>query len=437
MKSKVFITIGAALIVLILLGGACSVGFIVGEVAAPAVQQISRLPEMAVTPSSTNPGEASQATPTPNQVFEATQVAPPTNQPSANLEGLFKPFWEAWQIVHQHYVDQPVNDEKLMQGAIRGMLDALGDKHTSYMDPDLYRQANMPLQEEYEGIGAYVDTSGKYLTIISPMPGSPAEKGGLKPGDMVIAIDGKDMTGIDGNIALRSVLGPAGTTVRLTIQREGLTAPFDVELVRAKITMQSVTGKMLDHKIAYVQISSFAENTQKELHKILQDLLSQKPSGLIIDLRNDGGGYLQTAFQVGSEFIDQGVLMHEVYGDGRRDDYNALGGGIALKIPIVVLVNEGTASASEIVAGAIQDYDRGPLVGAVTYGKGSVQIWTALSNNEGAIRVTIARWLTPKNRQINEIGLKPDYEVKMTVEDMKAGRDPQLDKAVELLTTPK
>ncbi len=419
MKSKVLITISAALVAMILLAGACSAGFIIGNVTSPALRQISRLPAIAVTP-----GEATQATPAPNQ-------------PAANIDDLFKPFWEAWQIVHKQYVDQPVNDEKLMQGAIRGMLDALGDKHTSYMDPDLYRQASMPLQEEYEGIGAYVDTTGKYLTIISPMPGSPAEKAGLKAGDMVIAIDGKDMTGIDGNIVLRSVLGPAGTPVRLTIQRQGVAAPFDVELVRAKITMQSVTGKILENKIAYVQISTFAENTNTELHKILLDLMGQNPTGLIIDLRNDGGGYLQTAIQVGSEFIDQGVLMHEVYGDGKRDDYNSLGGGVATKIPIVVLVNEGTASASEIVSGAIQDYNRGQLVGVTTYGKGSVQIWTPLSNNEGAIRVTVARWLTPKDRQINDIGLKPDYEVKMTVEDIKAGRDPQLDKAVELLTTPK
>jgi carboxyl-terminal processing protease len=424
MNSKVLVGISAALVVTILLAGACSAGFILGNVTAPAIQSVENLPSTNLTPIPHLSGEVGPVTPTPSQSV-------------TNLDDLFKPFWEAWQIVHQHYVDQPVDDEKLMQGAIRGMMDALGDKHSSYMDPDIYRQANTPLQEEYEGIGAYVDTNGEYLTIVSPMPGSPAEKGGLKAGDMITAVDGKDMTGVDGNIVLRSVLGPAGTRVRLTIKREGLAAPFDVEIERAKITLQSVTGKMLDDKIAYVQITIFAENTQDELRKTLQGLLDQNPTGLILDLRYDGGGYLQTAVQVGSEFIDRDVIMHEVYGDGKQEEYNASGDGIATKIPLVVLVNEGSASASEIVAGAIQDYNRGMLVGVTTYGKGSIQIWTPLSNNEGAIRVTVARWLTPNGRQINEIGLKPEFEVTMTYEDINTGRDPQLDKAVELLSSPR
>lgn len=432
MKLKVFVAVSSALVVMVLLVGACSAGLMGGLLAAPVLKQVTGFPANPLTPNLGLPGEATQV---PGS--SATQGLPSTEKSSGDIAALFKPFWEAWQIVHKQYVDQPVNDEKLMQGAIRGMLAALGDTHTAYMDPEQYRQANMPLKEEYEGIGAFVDTSGKYLTIISPIHDSPAEKAGLKAGDMITAVDGKDMTGIDGNIVLSSVLGPAGSKVRLTIRRTGVADPFDVELVRAKISLQSVTGKMLDNRIAYVQISSFADNTKSELHKTLQGLLDQKPVGLIIDLRNDGGGYLKTAIDVGSEFIDQGILMFEVHGDGTRDQYAALGGGLATKIPMVVLINEGTASASEIVSGAIQDYSRAPLVGVTTYGKGSVQIWTPLSNNEGAIRVTVARWLTPKERQINEIGLKPDYEVKITDEDIKAGRDPQLDKAVELLVKSK
>jgi carboxyl-terminal processing protease len=410
MKLKVFVAVSSALVVMVLLTGACLTGLMVGLLTEPVLKHLTQVPGSS-----------------------ATQGLPSTEKTAGDTAALFKPFWEAWQIVHKQYVDQPVNDEKLMQGAIRGMLAALGDKHTAYMDPEQYRQANMPLKEEYEGIGAFVDTSGKYLTIISPMHDSPAEKAGLKAGDMITAVDGKDMTGVDGNIVLNSVLGPAGSKVTLTIQRTGTAGPFDVELVRAKISLQSVTGKMLDNKIAYVQISTFADNTESELRKTLKGLLDQKPVGLIIDLRNDGGGYLKTAIEVGSEFVEQGILMYEVHGDGTRDKYPALGGGLATKIPMIVLVNEGTASASEIVAGAIQDYGRAPLVGVTTYGKGSVQIWSPLSNNEGAIRVTVARWLTPKERQINEIGLKPDYEVKMTDEDIKAARDPQLDKAMELL----
>ncbi len=425
MKSKVLVAFSVTLVVLVVAAGACFTGFIAGRVTSPLAYQANPATTFESLPLPVNPS------PTPGE---------PGTLPTSTPEGaqaLFEPFWQAWQIVHDQYVDQPVDDEKLMQGAIRGMLDSLGDKHTSYMDPDEYRQANMPIQEEYEGIGAFVDTTGKYLTIVSPMPGSPAEKGGLKAGDMVIALDGKDMTGVDPAVVLRSVLGPAGSKVTLTISRPQVAEPFDVELVRAKITMVSVIGKMLPGNIAYVQIATFAENTHDELHKALQDLLAQKPAGLIVDLRNDGGGLLQTAIQVGSEFIDQGVLLHEVYGDGSKQDYSVTGGGLAVEIPMVVLVNEGSASASEIVAGAIQDYKRAPLVGVTTYGKGSVQVWTPLSNNEGAVRVTIARWLTPNERQINEIGLKPDYEVKITEEDIQAGRDPQLDKAVELLAAPK
>ncbi len=347
---------------------------------------------------------------------------------------LFAPFWEAWDIVHNQYVDQPVDDTALMRGAISGMLDSLGDQHTSYMDPDQYLQANIPIDGEYEGIGAWVDTEAEYLTIISPMPDSPAEKAGLEPGDQVIKIDGEDMTGIDGSLVIRKVLGPAGSSVVLTIQREGEPAPFDVTIVRAKISVPSVESRLLDDQLGYIQIYTFAAETKSELRDQLQDLLDQNAQGLIVDLRNNGGGYLKTAVDVASEFISDGVILYEDYGpDQEMDVYEAERGGLATDIPLVLLVNEGSASASEIVAGAIQDHQRGPLVGATTFGKGSVQNWIPLSNNQGAVRVTIARWLTPDKRQIHEIGLEPDYPVEYTEEDFQQERDPQLDKAIEVL----
>jgi carboxyl-terminal processing protease len=286
---------------------------------------------------------------------------------------------------------------------------------------------------EYEGIGAWVDTTGDYVKIVSPMPGSPAEKAGLKANDIIIKVDGEDMTGIDGNLVLRRILGPAGTDVTLTIQREGLDAPFDVTITRAKIIIPSVEGKMLDGNIAYIQLFTFGEKTTGELKTKLRELMAQNPKGLILDLRNNGGGYLNTAIEVVSQFIDKGVVMYEEYGNGQRKTFQALPGGLATKIPLVVLVNEGTASASEITAGAIQDYGRGVLVGVTTYGKGSVQNWIPLENNQGAVRVTIARWLTPKERQISKIGLKPDVEVPLTEEDIKNEKDPQLDKAIEII----
>lgn len=434
-----------------------------------------------------------------------------------NLDELFAPFWEAWDIVHEQFVDQPVDDEALvrgaiqgmyqamenaaittldtvdtpsasetgtppeleklfqpfweswvfahhpddvalMQGAITGMLDALDDPHTSYMDPDQFTQANIPLDGTYEGIGAWVDPDREYLTIVSPMSGSPAEEVGLVAGDEIIAVDGDDMTGIDGNLVIRRVLGPANSKVILTIRRAGVEEPFDVEITRAKITIPSVEYRMLEDEIAYVHLLTFGDDSRDELRRSIEEMLAENPEGLIFDLRNNGGGYLTSAIDVVSEFISEGVVMYEIYGDGNEKTYESHGNGLATEIPLVVLVNEGTASASEIVSGAIQDYDRAPLVGSTTFGKGSVQNWIPLDNNQGAVRVTVARWLTPNERQIHEVGLEPDYGlaivsqaavdagfdlesfglpldqvVILSEEDIQEGRDPQLDKAVEVM----
>lgn len=362
-----------------------------------------------------------------------TNILATSTPTSDSTSQLFAPFWESWKLIHDEYVDQPVDDTKLMQGAIRGMLDSLGDKHTSYMTPDEYKQASMPLAGGYEGIGAYVDATGKYLTIVSPMAGSPAETAGLKAGDEIIAIDGKDMTGTDPNIVLQSVLGPSGTSVVLSIHRPDPDSTFDVTITRAKIVVPTIESKMLDNNIAYIALATFGDTTTDDLKKALNELMAQNPKGLILDLRNNGGGYLNTAIEVVSQFVGDGVVMYEQEASGTMNEYNALPGGLATKIPLVVLVNEGTASASEITAGAIQDYGRGVLVGTTTYGKGSVQNWVTLDNDQGAVRITVAHWLTPKKRQINGVGLTPDFEVKLTDEDVANKNDVQLNKAIEIL----
>jgi carboxyl-terminal processing protease len=365
--------------------------------------------------------------------------SPPTSssgsgQTATDTQTLFAPFWQTWDLLHKQYVDQPVSDELLMRGAIRGMMDSLGDPHTSYMDPEEYTSLTTQLQGEdtYEGIGAWVDTSSEYLTIISPMPGSPAEKAGLRTGDKVIAIDGQDMTGVDGELVRKKIIGPAGSTVRLRISRGGVD-PFDVNIVRASINLPYVEGQMLDGNMAYVRVYIFSSNIDQQLRSTLKDLLAKSPSGLILDLRANGGGYLDSAVAVASEFIDQGVIVTEQYGDGSLQKFEAHTGGLATKIPMVVLINQGTASASEIVAGAIQDLKRGSLVGVKSFGKGSVQQPTPLVNNQGAVRITIAHWLTPNGRMINGIGLTPDYEVQITQADTDARKDPQLAKALEIL----
>lgn len=398
----------------ILLSGAFSGGFIAGHL-MPSNGQLpfsNEIPTPYVAP-----------TVTPDQQ---------TSTPS-ELQTLFVPFWETWNIIHDQYVDQPIDDVKLMQGAINGMMESLGDTHSTFMDPQTFESANAELAGSYEGIGAYVDTTADYLTIISPIPGSPAEKAGLQSGDKIIKIDGEDMTGVDGELARRKVLGPAGSTVIITVARKDVADLLEFSIIRDKIVVKSATGKMLENDIAYVQVNTFGENTTSELTAALTELMAQNPKGLVLDLRNNGGGYLSTSVEVTSQFISDGVVLYEKFGDGKQNEFKALSGGLATDIPMVVLINEGSASASEIVAGALQDYGRAKLVGVVSYGKGSVQNWIPLSNDQGAVRVTIAKWYTPNDNTIDGVGLTPDVYVTMTEEDYNANLDPQLDAAVETL----
>ncbi len=424
MRSNLWKIIGVGAVLVALLLGTFSIGFLAGNSFTPILERINQPaldlgPDLRLSDRTAVEGNRDEI---------AAEAGTP-----ADLEELFTPFWQTWNIVHNQYVDQPVDDVALIRGAIRGMLEALEDPFTSYMDPDTYRQSQIPLEGEFEGIGAWVDPDGEFLTIVSPMPGSPAEKAGLKPGDQIIGVDGEDVTGIDGNLVIRRILGPAGTKVRLTVRREGVEEPLEFEIERARITIPSVESRMLENDIGYVQLMQFGDGTDEDLRAALRELLAQEPVGLILDLRNNGGGFLDTAIEVASEFVSEDVILYEEHGSGEREAHLRRDGGLALDIPLVVLVNEGTASASEIVAGALQDYGRAPLIGTKTFGKGSVQIVTPLADDQGAIRVTIARWLTPQERLIHGVGLEPDIEVPLTEEDIENERDPQLEKAIEVL----
>lgn len=417
MNTRPWVLVTLITTVIILLVGSCSAGFVAGSTFGPQLQA-NGFPLPGVSNSTPlfglNPESSSQTTAT-------------------SREELFRPFWQAWDVILERYVDQPVDQQALVRGAIKGMMESLGDRHTFYMDPELFKRSTEELQgQKYEGIGAWVDITQDYLTIISPMPGSPAAKAGLKPNDKVIAIDGEDMTGIDGESARQRVLGPKGSKVILTILREGV-EPFEVEIIRDSIVVPTVEAKILEENVAYIRLYTFGADTSKDLEKALRDLLAKKPAGLILDLRFNGGGYLDTAIDVVSQFIGDGVVMYEEYGKGERITFEAEKGGLATKIPLVVLINEGSASASEIVAGAIQDRERGLLVGTTSFGKGSVQTHQPLDNEQGAVSVTIARWLTPNGRQIHGQGLEPDYMVEITEEDANAGIDSQLQKAIELI----
>ena len=231
-------------------------------------------------------------------------------------EKLFEPFWESWDLLHMYFVDQPLDDNAMMEGAIRGMISALGDKHTRYADPDEYQSEVDSSAGNYQGIGAYVDVTGEYVKINSTMNGSPAEEAGLQSGDLVIAVNGNDVTGIDPSVVLLDIRGPENSSVTLTIQREGVD-PFDVDIIRRRIETASVEGKMLDDGIAYISMDQFGDKTTQELRETLDTLMKNDPKGLIFDLRNNGGGWLNTAIETASEFLPVGTtVLLERDGDG-------------------------------------------------------------------------------------------------------------------------
>lgn len=365
--------------------------------------------------------------------WRAHDPARAANMP-AHLGQTFAPFWETWDLVHREYYQQPVSDTLLVQGAIKGMLESLHDEHTGYMPPNEFRIATSDIQGQLEGIGAEVDSRQGVLTIVSPLPGSPAEKAGLRPGDVIVSVDGRDVTGMSLLDAITLVRGPAGTTVHLEVRRSGQSDLLRFDIVRARITVPSVSSRSLDGGYGYVRINTFGDQTTDELRAALKTLLAAQPRGLILDLRGNPGGSLRTAIDVASQFIASGTVMIEEWGDGHKDTFTADGRGLATEVPLTVLIDAGSASASEIVAGAIQDRGRGKLVGEKSFGKGTVQDWRALQGGEnGGVRITIARWLTPNGRWIHGQGLTPDVPATRSADDMRAGYDPQLDAAIDTL----
>jgi carboxyl-terminal processing protease len=268
------------------------------------------------------------------------------------------------------------------------------------------------------------------LMIVHPFEGSPAEKAGLLPGDLILEVDGTSLEGMSIMEAIFLIRGPRGTSVRLLVEREGKT--FTVEIVRARIEIPVVDYDIIDEDIGYVWLWGFGTPVAGKLKVALREILAEEPRGLILDLRNNPGGFLDVSIEVASQFVGEGIILTERLKDGQVREYQARPGGVALEIPLVVLVNGGTASAAEIVAAAIQDAGRGILIGEPTMGKGAIQHPHKLSDGS-ELRVTYAYWFTPKGRAIHKEGLTPDILVGMTLEDRKAGRDPQLERAIEYL----
>lgn len=359
----------------------------------------------------------------------------------------FKEFWDIWQYVKSNYVKSDVADTKLFYGAISGMVSSLDDPYSVFFDPQISSKFEEELSGSFEGIGAEIGIRDNHLTVIAPLPGTPADKAGIKAGDFILSIDGKDTSGIALDYAVSIIRGKKGTPVKLSVYTEGDDAPRDVEIVRDKIEIDSVkfsqklssvnsedkkNFEVKDGDIAYVQLLYFNENTLADWNKTIEQVVKMKPKGIILDLRNNPGGYLTTAIEIAGDWVNGRDVVMEQSRSGERTASHANHVARLANIPTVVLVNGGSASGSEIVAGALQDYKMATLVGEKTFGKGSVQDLKNFPDGS-SVKLTIAEWLTPLGRNINKEGIAPDVEIKLTKEDVEADRDPQLDKALEIL----
>jgi carboxyl-terminal processing protease len=341
---------------------------------------------------------------------------------------------EVWRALSQKYVDKgALNADKLGEGAIRGILEALGDPYTAYLDAEHYKLERSGFQGSFEGIGAVVglDEEGE-LIVISPIANSPAERAGIRAKDKILAVDGEPTAGMNLVEAVNRIRGPRGTEVWLTILHQGELDPVDVRIVRDEIKADSVYLTMLPDNIAYIRITYFSDRTNSELSSILKDISKKGAVGIILDLRGNPGGLLTAAVEVASQFLKRGVVVYQLDNEGERRDWEVRPGGLATDIPLAVLVDKSSASGSEVVAGALQDAGRAPLIGERTFGKGSVWEFYELSDGS-ALAITVSRWFTPKGRLIEGEGLNPDFEVEITEADLDKEVDPQLERALDYL----
>jgi carboxyl-terminal processing protease len=334
-------------------------------------------------------------------------------------------------LAKNNYVHQPVQDTELFYGALSGIISSLDDPYSVFFDPKTAEEFKQELEGTFSGIGAELGIKNNQLTIIAPLPDTPAERAGLKAGDRILAIDSRDTTDMALDYAVSIIRGEKGTDVTLTTWREEWDKAQDFKITRDTIEVASVKWEMKDD-IAHIEINHFNEDTERRFDQAVAELITKNPKGLILDLRNNPGGFLNTAVEVAGEWIENDVIVVEQIDDGQRNEERSTGLARLQNLKTVVLVNQGSASASEIVAGALQDYGKATLVGEKTFGKGSVQNLEPLRDGS-AVKITVAEWLTPKGRLIDKEGIVPDVEIKLTEEDYNAERDPQMDKAIEII----
>jgi carboxyl-terminal processing protease len=346
--------------------------------------------------------------------IDSSQTAPSAD---IKLPAEFSILSEAWQALNDTYVDKSMLDPtKLSQGAVRGMMDSL-DQFSSYASPETHKLEMSNLAGKFEGIGAVISMKDNQLTVVSPVEDSPAQKAGIKAGDRIIEIDGQRTSTLSLVEATFKIRGAAGTTVKLLVLHEGDSEPVEISIVRAEITGKSVSLDMRDDGFAYIKITQFLESTGGDLKSALQQAIDKGAKGVVLDLRNNPGGLLNSSADVTSQFLAMGMVAKVVDSQGMESMVPVKPGGIGTHLPMVVLVNEGSASASEIVAGALQDYGRAKVIGSNTFGKGNVQIIRSLSDGS-ALHITAYKWLTPFGRPIDGVGLTPDVSSELKDQEL-------------------
>ncbi len=419
--NRILIGLLAFLIVVALATTGYMLGYANGRTTQPAaVAGVSAVKEPAAAPAATS-------TPEKSAVSGSNDAQTP-----ASTDPEFKTFWEAYNMLKkEYYGDDLAQGKDLEYNAIRGMIFGLSDQFTSFVSPESAKLIEEDATGSFSGIGAYVQLNkSRALQITRIFQDSPAEKAGLKSGDIITEVDGKSMVGDDLSEQVAKVRGPDGSKVTLTVLREGEDKPLKVDVTRAKIEIKLVESKMLDNNIAYVALNNFNSATAaQQLEAAIKDLLAKNPKGLVFDLRDNPGGFLDQSVEIADMFLKDGVVLYERSKTGDEQVFRSDDNGIAQDIPLVVLVNGGSASAAEIVSGAIQDRGRGVLIGEKTFGKGSVQQINHLSDGS-QLRITIAHWFTPDNHGIHGTGIEPNVTVERGKDPAK---DPQLDRAVEYL----
>lgn len=355
--------------------------------------------------------------------------------PPKNVNADLFLFWDVWEKVSKNYFDKKVLDsQKMINGAISGMVQSLGDPYTVFLPPEQNKEVKQELAGQFEGIGAQLGVKNKKIVVIAPLHESPAEKAGIKSGDVILKVEGIDTANWTLPEAVAKIRGPKGTTVKLTILREGQDKPQEVSIVRETIRVKSVEGEIKD-QVAYIKLSQFGDETNNEWLITVNSIANAikqdgKVKGLILDLRNNSGGYLNGAVFIASEFIKSGTIVIQERGEGQRQSFSVTRQGLLIDIPVVVLINKGSASASEIVAAALRDNRGAKLVGENSFGKGTIQEAQELGGGAG-LHITVAKWLTPKGEWVNGKGLEPD--IKVSLDEKDPARDLQLEKAIEVL----